>query len=178
MLRFSLALILVAALASSAAAEDTSACSLLTSTDIEAVTGGKVTASQPLQFDDMPAGPNRIIKVVGCLWGVNPIGQVTMSWFGGPLTNDEIAQLITMTKSNPGTDAIKKANYKETVKDFPQASCSTLTPPISAKDGMPMSNCVGGIKGHGISLVFQSPSTALTIDQTKALFDKAGSHLH
>ena len=56
MLPFSLALVLVALLTSPAAAEEKSACSLLTSSDIEAVVGGKPSASQPLQFDDIPTG--------------------------------------------------------------------------------------------------------------------------
>lgn len=177
MLPFSLGLILLALLTSPAAAEEKSACSLLTSSDIEAVSGGKVSASQPLHFDDIPTG-RKLVKVLGCLLGVSPVGQVALSWFVGPLTDNEIAQLIKMTKDNPGTADLKKANYKETAKDFPQAWCSTYTPPASAKDGMPMSTCVGGAKGQGLSLTFMSPSKALTIDQTKALLDKAASRVH
>lgn len=173
---FSLVLSLIVLFTSPAAAEQSSACSLLTSADIESVTGGKVTASQPLQFDDIPTGSKRIVKVVGCMWGIMS-GQVTMSWFRGPLTNDEIAQLIQMTKSNVGTDALKKANYKEVAKDFPQAWCSVMTPPTSAKDGMYLSSCVGGVKGHGISLSVMSPTKPFTIDQTKALMDKTASHV-
>ena len=177
MLPFSLALVLFALLTSPAAAEEKSACSLLTSSDIEAVSGGKVSAAQPIQFDDIPTG-KKIVKVYGCLWGISTMGQVSVSWFEGPLTDDEIAQLIKMTKNNPGTADLKKANYKETAKDFPQASCSTYTPPAGAKDGMPMSTCAGGAKGQGLTLTFMSPSKTLTIDQTKALLDKAASHVH
>lgn len=177
MLPFSLAMILVALLTSPASAEEKSACSLLTSSDIEAVVGGKPSASQPLQFDDIPTG-KKIVKVYGCLWGVSTVGQISVSWFGGPLTDDEIAQLINMTKNNPGTADLKKAKYTETTKDFPQASCSTYTPPAGAKDDMPMSTCAGGAKGQGLALTFMSPSKTLTIDQTKALLDKAASHVH
>jgi hypothetical protein len=158
-------------------AEEKSACSLLTSNDIEGVSGGKVTASQPLHFDDIPTGQNKVVKVVGCMWGVSTMGQVSMSWLVGPLTDDEVAQLIKMTKNNVGTDNLKKAGYKETAKDFPQAWCSTYTPPASAKDGLLMSACAGGAKGHGLTLTFMSPTKALTIDQTKALLDKAASHV-
>lgn len=177
MLPFTLAMIWIALLTSPAAAEEKSACSLLTSSDIEAVVGGKVSATQPMHFDDIPTG-QKVVKVIGCMWGVSTMGQVSVSWFGGPLTDDEIAQLIKMTKNNPGTADLKKANYKETAKDFPQAWCSTYTPPAGAKDGMPMSTCAGGGKGQGLTLTFISPSKALTIDQTKALLDKASSHLH
>lgn len=177
MLRFSLVLILFALLTSPAAAEEKSACSLLTSTDIETVSGGKVSAAQPIHFDDIPTG-QKVVKVLGCMWGLSTVGQISMSWLVGPLTDAETAQLINMTKDNPGTNHLKKANYKETAKDFPQAWCSTYTPPAGAKDGMPMSTCVGGAKGHGLSLTFMSPSKTLTIDQTKALLDKATSHVH
>jgi len=177
MLPFSLALVLFALLTSPAAAEEKSACSLLTSSDIEAVVGGKPSAAQPIHFGDIPSG-QKTVKVLGCLWGVSTMGQISVSWFGGPLTDDEIAQLIKMSKDNPGTADLKKANYKETAKDFPQAWCSTYTPPASAKDGMPMSVCAGGAKGQGLSLTFMSPSKPLTIDQTKALLDKAASRVH
>jgi hypothetical protein len=177
MLPLSLALILTAAITSPAAAEPLSACSLLTPGDIEAVTGGKVTASQPLQFDDIPTGPNRVVKVTGCMWGVSTMGQITISWLRGPLTDEEVAQLIKMTKSNPGVDAVKKANYKEVSKDFPQAWCSIMTPPSSAKDGFPLSTCVGGVKRQGLSMTFMSKTKALTIDQAKALLDKTAAHL-
>ena len=62
------------------------------------------------------------------MWGVSTMGQITISWFRGPLTDDEIAQFIKMTKSNPGVDGLKKANYKEVSKDFPHAWCSIMTP--------------------------------------------------
>ena len=178
MLAFSLALILVAALAAPAAAQEKSACSLLTPADIETVTGGKVSASQPLHFDDAQASPTKTVKVFGCMWGGgSDKRQITMSWLQGPLTDGEIAQLIKMTKDNVGTDALRKANYKEVTKEFPNAWCSIMTPPPSAKGGLLLSSCAGGVKGHGISVSVMSPTTALSIDQTKALLDKTASHL-
>lgn len=179
MLPLSLVLILVAAVTSPAAAEQSSACSLLTSSDIEGVTGGKVSATQQIQFDDIPTGPNRVVKVLGCMWGVSTYtGQLTISWFRGPLTDDEIAQLIKMSKNNTGTDAIRKTNYKEVSKDFPRAWCSTFTPPASDKSGLPFSTCAGGVKGQGLTITFASPTKGLTIDQAKALLDKAGERAH
>ncbi len=74
---FILVLILVAVFAAPAGAESPSACSLLTSSDVEAVTGGKIGASQPIHFDDVPAGPNRSMKVLGCMWSVpTQTGQI------------------------------------------------------------------------------------------------------
>ena len=116
-----------------------------------------MSASQPIHFDDIPSG-QKVVKVLGCMWGVSTIGQISISWFVGPFTDDEIAQLIKMTKNNPGTEDLKKADSKST-KDFPQAWCSTYTPPATAaKGGMPMSTCAGGAKGHGLSLTFMSPA--------------------
>ena len=174
----SFALFLIAALVSPASAEEGSACSLLTSSDSESVTGGTTGVSQPLKFDDIPTGPNRIIKVTGCLFSVpTHRGQISISWFLGPITDEEIAQLIKMSKNNVGTDGLRKANYKEESKDFPLAWCSTFTPPTSAKDGMPMSSCSGGVRGHGLSITFMSPTKALTTNQAKALFDKVSAHV-
>ncbi|MGH7215971.1 MAG: hypothetical protein ACREIG_01905, partial [Nitrospiraceae bacterium] len=96
----------------------------------------------------------------------------------GPVADEDIAKLITMSKNNVGTDGLRKANYKEVAKDFPHAWCSTFTPPASAKDGLPMSTCAGGVKGQALSITFMSPTEALTIDQSKALLDKAAGRLH
>jgi hypothetical protein len=82
-----------------------------------------------------------------------------------------------MSKSNVGTDAIKKANYTVVAKDFPQAWCSIMTPPPSDKDGVMLSACTGGVKGQALSITFMSPTKALTIDQAKALLDKASAHV-
>jgi len=174
---FSLVVFLIVALVSPAIAEDKSACSVLTSSDIESVTGAKMGMTQPIHFDDIPAGPNRNIKVLGCLLSVPPTGQISVAWYVGPITDEEIAQLIKMSKDNVGTSDLKKANYKEASKDFPHAGCSTMTPPPSAKDGMYLSYCAGGIKGHGLSITYMSPTKGLNNDQTKGLFDKAGAHV-
>ena len=71
MLRFSLSMILLIALASPIMAEEPTACSLLTSGDIEAVTGGTVSATEPMKLDDIPSDHNRTVTVVGCLWGLH-----------------------------------------------------------------------------------------------------------
>jgi len=41
-----------------------------------------------------------------------------------------------------------------------------------------MSACAGGVKGQALSITFTSPTKTLTIDQAKALLDKAGGRLH
>jgi hypothetical protein len=135
--------------------------------------------TQPIHFDDIPTGPNRSMKVLGCLYAVpSHRGQISISWYTGPVTDEDIAKLITMSKNNVGTDDLRKANYKEVAKDFPHAWCSTFTPPTSAKDGLPMSTCAGGAKSQALFITFMSPTKALTIDQAKALLDKAAAHVH
>src|SRR6476619_1529245 len=118
MLPLSLALILAAAMTSPAAAEEQSACSLLTSGDVASVIGGQLRATQPLKFDDVPAGPNRVIKTLVCLLSVpTHTGQVSIGWYVGPITDQEIDQLLKMSKDNVGVNNLKKANYKEVSKD-------------------------------------------------------------
>jgi len=103
MLLLSLVLSLIVLVTSPASAEESSACSLLTASDIEAVTGGKMGATQPLHFDDVPAGPNRSMKVLGCMYAVtSQLGQIAISWLTGPVTDEDIAKLIAMPKSNVG----------------------------------------------------------------------------
>ena len=178
MLPLCLAFVLFLGLILPAGAEEKSACSLLTSADVESVTGGKLGGTQPLHFDDIPAGPNRTIKVPGCLLSVPAHrGQISIGWYVGPVTDREIDELLRMSKDNVGINDLKKGNYTEVSKDFPHAWCSTLTPPASAKGGMYLSTCAGGVKGHGLSVQFMSPTKALTIDEAKALLDKAAAHV-
>ena len=174
MLVFNLSIILVMTLASPLAAGESGACSLLTSGDIEAATGGQVSGAEPMQLDDIETEPNRVMKVFGCTWGLsNQMGNLTVTWFQGPLTEDEIGQLIKVTKNNTDIEKRKKANYREVSKDFPHAWCSTFTLPVSENRDL-LSTCAGGVNRQGLAMTFSSPTTSLTIDQAKALFDKAG----
>jgi hypothetical protein len=52
-----------------------------------------------------------------------------------------------------------------------------MTPPDSAKEPLTMSSCTAGTKGWLLSVVFTSPTRKLTINQTKALLDKAAARL-
>ena len=175
MLRFSLSMILLIALASPIMAEEPTACSLLTSGDIEAVTGGTVSATEPMKLDDIPSDHNRTVTVVGCLWGLaHQTGQLSLTWFRGPLTDEEIGQLLTVSRNSMGIDNMKSANYREISKEFPNAWCSTFSPPASDKLGRLLSACTGVVKRHGLSIAFGSPSKLLTVDQAKILLDKAG----
>jgi len=63
----SASMMLLIVLTSPVMAEEPTACSLLTSGEIEAVTGGTVSATEPMQLDDIPSDHNRTVTVVGCL---------------------------------------------------------------------------------------------------------------
>ncbi len=178
MLLFSLSMMLIMTLASPLAAEESGACSLLTSSDIEAATGGQASGAEPMQLDDIETEPNRVMKVLGCMWGLsNQMGNLTVTWFRGPLTEEEIAQLIKVSKNNTDIDNMKKTNHREVSKNFPNAWCSTFTPPASEERGL-LSTCAGAVNRQGLAMTFSSPTTSLTIDQAKALLDKAGERAH
>ena len=174
MFLFSLSLMLIMALASPVAAEQPTACSLLTSSEIEAATGGQVSGAEPMQLDDIETEPNSVMKVLGCMWGLsNQMGNLTVTWFRGPLTEEEIAQLIRVSKNTTDIEDMKKANSMEISKEFPNAWCSTFTPSTSEKRNL-LSTCAGGVNGQGLSITFSGQATSLTIEQVKALLDKAG----
>jgi hypothetical protein len=175
MLPFSLVLSLIALFASPVAAQQSSACSLLAPGDIEVATGAKAGATHPSDYE-IPVGPNKSLTVPSCTWTVpTHQGQVVISLGPGAASDEDT---VKMAKNNPGTDALRAAHYKEEAKDFPNAWCSIMTPPPSTKDGVMMSTCSAGVKGKVLSIVFMSPSKTLTIDQAKALLDKAGGRLH
>jgi hypothetical protein len=162
---------LAAFVAVGAAAAETkgSACSLLTSGEIEAVTGAKAGPPTPMDMD-MPAGPTKHETMYGCLYPVAANkGQVAISM--GRLPPGLSAQ--TLAKQNAGMDALRAKHYKEEAKDFGDASCSIMTPPASEKEGIIMSACSAGAKGMIVSVTFMSPTKRLSIDQTKALLDRA-----
>jgi len=166
MFLFSLSLMLIMALASPVAAEQPTACSLLTSGEIEAATGSQISGAEPLQLDDIETEPNSVMKVLGCMWGLsNGMGNVTVTWFRGPLTQEEIEQLIKVSKNTTDIEDMKRANSLQMSKEFPNAWCSTFTPPPT---------CAGGVNRQGLSITFSSQTTSLTVDQVKALVDKAG----
>lgn len=167
-----LALGLLIALTRVGVGQQSSACSLLTATDIQAATGTKPSEPHPMDMD-VPGGKGD--KVFACLWSVPADqGQVAVSL--GHLPPNMSA--VTAAKKNPGIDALRSARYKEESKDFSDAWCSIMTPPATEKQGVNMSSCAGGAKGMILSVAFTSPTKKLTIAQAKALLDKAVARGH
>lgn len=161
------------ALSWTGAAAQQSACTLLTSGDIEAVTGAK--PGEPHESDlILSQGPAKGMKTFGCMWGVADRGMVTVAMFPalkGP------ARETGLAKVNEAFDALKAQHWTEEKKVVGNATCSIMTPPPSQKDAPILSGCFGEAKGIGLSVGFMSPTKRLSIDQTKALMDKAAGQL-
>jgi len=166
---------LIVALASPASATrppaQSMACSLLTAGDIQAATGVKPEGeAHPAQL----AAPGSKEPMQMCTWVDRAHqGQVVVSTAhlppGGSATD--------FVKNNPGIDALRAQHWKEESKDFGRAWCTVMTPPAGTKDGVMMSFCAAGPKGWVLSVVYMSPSQKLSIEQIKALLDKAAARL-
>jgi hypothetical protein len=154
-----------------AGAAGQSACSLLTSDDIEASTG--VKPGEPHSADAIIQGATKGNGSHSCMWNLPARqGQLTVSI--SPLAPGTSVNAVA--KHNPGIDALKEAHWAEEAKDFGNAWCSILTPPASQKEGLIMSGCYGGVKGKMLIVQFTSPTKGLSLDQTKALLDKMIEH--
>jgi hypothetical protein len=150
---------------------ESTACSLLTSKDIETATGIKPEADTHPNQMSMP-GTQETMQM--CTWVVRPRqGQVVISTARLPPG----ATAKDYSKNNAGLDALRAQHWTEESKDFGSAWCSIMSPPAGTKDGVMLSSCVGGAKGTLLSVVFMSPNQKLTIDQTKSLLDKAAARL-
>ncbi|HEV8487027.1 MAG TPA: hypothetical protein VGV87_26010, partial [Blastocatellia bacterium] len=150
---------------------DQSACTLLTSDDIEAATGEK--PSEPHSADRLIQSATKGAGSHSCMWNLpTRRGQLTVST--APLPPG--ASVNALAKHNPGIEALKEAHWTEEAKDFGSVWCSILTPPASQKDGLIMSGCYAGVKGKMLIVQVTSPTKGLSLDQTKALLDKTIEH--
>lgn len=162
-------LILLLALTWRSAAQQSSACSLLTLGDIEAATGLKAGTPHPSDYP-ITEGSTKADTVHACMWPITAEqGQLILSI--GRLPAGMSAEVVT--KHNPGIDALRAAHWTEEAKDFANGWCSIFTPPASQTHGLMMSTCSAEVKGTILSLVFTSPTRKLSIAQAKALLDKA-----
>jgi hypothetical protein len=157
---------LVAMMASPGSRQDSSVCSLLTPADIEAATGIKPGTAVPGGYS---AG-GKTIRM--CTWPI-PAQRGQLSLSVGPLAPGMSA--ATISKQNPGMDALRKAKYTEESRQAGDTYCSIMTPPASKKDGIIMSTCGTGVKGMILSFAYISPTKKIALDQAKSLMDKAVS---
>jgi hypothetical protein len=152
-------------------APESKTCSLLTSADIEAATGEKPDGEgHPTEMQ--PPGSNDPMQM--CTWVVrNQKGQVMISTAHMPPGTDVKA----LAKNNAGMDALRAQKWTEESKDFGNAWCAVMSPPASVKQPMYMSACAAAPKGTVLSVTYISPTKKLSIDQTKALTDKAAARM-
>jgi hypothetical protein len=148
------------------------ACALLTQAEIEAATGFASGAGNPAD-QELPASaadPGQHAMMYTCLWAVPAVhGQLVVGMGPAPAGGDA----KTLSRQNVGMDALRKQHYTEESKDFGDISCSGMSPPASAAQGLGMSYCGAIVSGKFLSVTSMGPSKRLTLDQVKSLLDKA-----
>jgi hypothetical protein len=171
-------LVTIAALAAaSAPAADApgAACALLTQGELDEATGAKSGSANPTD-QEVPAGQGQHLTMHACLWPVSSLqGQFALSV--APMPPGQSVQSIA--KDNVGMNALRAQHYAEEAKDFDgNTTCSTMSPPASAKGGISISACTSAVRGKIVSVTYMSPGKKLSIEQTKALLDKAVARVH
>ncbi len=151
-----------------------SACTLYTPADIETITGAKATEPHPTNMI-IPEGPEKGQPVNGCMWGVAGNGMVAVSMMPAP---KGVSREEGIAKLNQVYGELKAQQWTEERKDFPDGFCSIMTPPPSKKDTPILAGCVVEVKGILMSSSFMSPTEKLSMGKTRALMDKAVSHMH
>jgi hypothetical protein len=150
------------------------ACALLTQADIDAVTGAKSGQGHPMD-QDIAGAAGQHVTAYACLWPLpGASGQMLASI--GPLPPGQTAK--SLNTKNPGVDALRAQHYTEESKDFGDINCGAYTAPASVKDGLGMTFCAAGRSGKVVSVTYMSPAKKLSIEQAKALIDKALARVH
>ena len=150
-----------------------SACTLLTPADIETITGAQ--PREPHKTDIViPEGPQKGQTVNGCMWGTAGNGMVSVSMMPMP---EGVSREAGIAKLEEVYAELRAQNWAEEKKTFPDGRCSIMTPPPGKKDAPIMSQCVAEAKGMVMSSVFMSPTQKLSMEQTRALMDKAVGHM-
>lgn len=144
------------------------ACSLLTSGDIETLTGAKAREPHPTDMV-ISAGPGKGQRLNGCMWATSDQGMVAVSMMPALTGPAREAGLATL---NQTLDALKAQHWTEQRKDLSNGWCSIMTPPPTQRDAPIMSSCIAEARGMAVSVTFMSPTKKLSIDQVKALLDK------
>ena len=155
-----------------AAQKKSSACSLLTTADINAAVAGKV--GEPHQTD-MGVSPGAASKTMGnCMWKVGDQGMISV---GVMPAAKGAAREAGLAKINEVYDALKAKHWTEEKQEFSNGWCSVMTPPASEKNTPIMSGCMAEAKGMAIGVTYLDPKQKLAPGKAKALLDKAIGHL-
>jgi len=155
-----------------AAAQQGSACSLLTPADINAVVAGKV--GEPHRTD-MGVAPEAASKTNGnCMWKVGDQGMMSVGVTAAP---KGAAREAGLGKMKEVYDKLKAQHWTEERQDFSNGWCSVMTPPASEKDTPIMSGCMAEAKGKAIGVTYLDPKQKLAPPKAKALLDKVIGHM-
>jgi hypothetical protein len=145
------------------------ACSLLTSGDIAAATG--TSAREPHSSDMvLSTGPAKGQTVHNCMWAVSDQGMVTVGMMRALTGPAREAGLATLAQAFA---TLRAKHWTEEKRDLTNGACSIMTPPPSEHDVPIMAGCFAEVRGMALSVGFMSPTKKLTLDQIKALLDKA-----
>lgn len=150
-----------------------SACTLLTPGDIETITGAQPMEPHPTNMV-IPEGPQKGETLNGCMWGTTGNGMVSVSMMPAP---EGVLREAGIAKLEEVYGQLRAQHWAEEKKSFPDGSCSIMTPPPGKKDAPILSQCVAETRGMVMSSVFMSPTQKLSMEQTRALMDKAVSHM-
>ena len=155
-----------------AAQKKSSACSLLTTADINAAVAGKV--GEPHQTD-MGVSPGAASKTMGnCMWKVGDQGMISV---GVMPAAKGAAREAGLAKINEVYDALKAKHWTEEKQEFGYGTCSVMTPPASEKDSPIMTGCMAEAKGMAIAVTYLDPKQKLALNKAKGLLDKAIGHM-
>jgi hypothetical protein len=150
-----------------------SACTLLTPADIETITGAQ--PREPHKTDMViPEGPQKGQTVNACMWGTAGNGMVSVSMMPMP---DGVSREAGMAKMEEVYVQLRAQQWTEEKQTFPDGRCSIMAPPPGKTNAPIMSGCIAEENGMVMSSVFLSPTQKLSMEQTRALMDKAVGHM-
>lgn len=168
------ALALLVALGWSDLSAQKPACTLLTAGDIETVTGAKAKEPHPTNMV-IPEGPQKGQTMNGCMWGTEGSGMVAVSLMPMP---QGLSRGEAIAKLEEIYAKLKAQQWTQERKDFPDGSCTIMTPPPGQKDSPILSGCIVEKSGMVLSSSFMSPTVKLSMDKARALSDKVVGHMH
>ncbi|HEY8257351.1 MAG TPA: hypothetical protein VIG08_06815 [Gemmatimonadales bacterium] len=151
------------------------ACTLLSSAEIEAITGSKAREPQPTNMK-IPSGTQAGQTVNGCMWGTADKGMVSISVM--PMPTDPATRKAGMEKLDEVYAKLRARKWTQEEQKYPHGRCTTMTPPATEKSAPILSGCIADVHGMLVSSSYMSPTKKLPMDKSKALVDKIASHMH
>ena len=145
-------------------------CSLLTPAQI----GDAVGTVGESREGDMPGtgrGANPLRRA--CSWGI-PSGIFTLSI--GKVPNPSLNTRQLLDYVNSMYDQLKGQGWTYEKKDFGSTSCSLLTPPAGAANGMPATSCATVVKGM-LLMTSTSSKASIRAEKLKSLAETAAARL-